>query len=74
MAASEAERPLIYAAYGDRNLVKTFSVVYEYLKKEKATVKDLYMYLLQYSRRNDRSSLFEYIRRTPVAALKTQYY
>ncbi|CAF4392797.1 unnamed protein product [Rotaria sp. Silwood2] len=38
MAASEARRPLIYAAFGDINLVNSFFEVYDYLDKQNATV------------------------------------
>jgi hypothetical protein len=71
MAASEAERPLIYAAYNDRTLAESFSVVYDYLKDQRATMADLYRYLQWYSTRYDRSPLFEYILNTPVASLKS---
>ncbi|CAF0809366.1 unnamed protein product [Rotaria sp. Silwood1] len=37
MAASEARRPLIYAAYGDKNLITSFSVLHDYLKEQGAT-------------------------------------
>jgi poly(ADP-ribose) glycohydrolase len=61
MAASEAKRPLIYAAYGDKNLVDSFAVMYEYLKAQKATVGHLYQCLQQYFTQIKRVSLFEYI-------------
>ncbi|CAF4551263.1 unnamed protein product [Rotaria sp. Silwood2] len=38
MATSEARRPLIYAAFGDINLVNSFFEVYDYLDKQNATV------------------------------------
>jgi len=62
MAASEAGRPLIYAAYRDKNLVTSFAEVYEYLRHQRATVGDLYQYLELYSTQHTRVSLFEYIR------------
>ncbi|CAF3952122.1 unnamed protein product [Rotaria sp. Silwood1] len=34
MAASEAQRPLIYAAFGDKSLVSSFFTVYDYLEKQ----------------------------------------
>jgi hypothetical protein len=71
MAASQARRPLIYAAYGDKNLVNSFSDVYNYLKKQGATVGDLYWYLHQYSRARSQSSLFEYILKIPVMSLRS---
>jgi hypothetical protein len=70
MAASEAERSLIYAAYDDKNLVNSFSQIYDYLKKEKATVGDLYTYLHQYSRIHNQYTLFEYILQKPVSELR----
>ncbi|CAF0733884.1 unnamed protein product [Adineta steineri] len=70
MAASEAKRPLIYAAYRNKNLVNSFNVVYEYLKDQKATVADLYQYIQQYLTQVERGTLFEYILNTPVSFLK----
>ncbi|CAF1246391.1 unnamed protein product [Rotaria sordida] len=70
MAASEARRPLIYAAYGDKNLITSFSVVYDYLKNQGATVGDLYYYLIRYYRKPHRDSLFEYIFTIPVSSLR----
>jgi hypothetical protein len=69
MAASEAIRPLIYAAYGDKNLVESFSIVYDYLISERATVRDLYRYLQKYSNGYSRSSLFDFILKTSVSSL-----
>jgi hypothetical protein len=69
MAASEAQRPLIYAAYRDNSLVTSFADVYEYLKNQQATVGDLYRYLQRYSTRHDRYSLFEYILKRPISFL-----
>ena len=66
MAASEAQRPLIYAAYLDKNFAKSFSQIYDYLKQQKATVGDLYRYLEQYSTQHTRESLFDYILRHPI--------
>jgi len=71
MAASEARRPLVYAAFGDKNLVNSFSEVYNYLRNQRATVSDLYYYLHQYSDRYNQSSLFEYILRKPVSSLRS---
>jgi hypothetical protein len=71
MAASEAGRPLIYAAYRDKNLVNSLGVVYEYLKAEQATVGDLYRYLRRYFKQTERGSFFEYILNTPVSFLKS---
>jgi len=71
IAASEVVRPLIYAAYGDKNLVESFSKVYDYLIAERATVRDLYRYLQRYSDRHTRSSLFEFILQTPVRSLNS---
>ena len=70
MAASEAERSLIYAAYDDKNLVNSFSQIYDYLKEEKATVGDLYSYLHQYSCIHDQYTLFEYILQKPISELR----
>ncbi|CAF0958393.1 unnamed protein product [Adineta steineri] len=70
MAASEAKRPLIYAAYRNKNLVNSFNVVYEYLKDQKATVADLYQYIQRYLTQVERGTLFEYILNTPVSFLK----
>ena len=69
IVASEAVRPLIYASYGDKNLVESFSAVYDYLIEQRATVRDLYRYLDRYSHERSQISLFNYISRTPVASL-----
>ncbi|CAF4978735.1 unnamed protein product [Rotaria sp. Silwood1] len=71
MAASETKRSLVYASYGDKNLVNSFSIVYDYLREERATVRDLYFYLHRYSRSNNQVTLFEYILNTPVASLRS---
>ncbi len=65
-AASEAQRPLIYAAYRDSNFVNSFADVYDFLKRQKATVCDLYRYLEQYSTKHTSVSLFEYILQNPI--------
>ncbi len=72
MAASEARRPLIYAAFGDKNLVNSFAEIYNYLKEQEATVGDLYWYLLQYSREHNQIPLFEYILSKPVSSLSSK--
>lgn len=66
LAASAANRPLVYAAYGDRRLVESFAKVYGYLCKERATVGDLYEYLQKYSRDPSAGRLFEMIQNTPL--------
>lgn len=71
MAASEAKRPLIYAAYWDKILVTSFAVVYAYLNDQKATVSDLYQYLQRYFTQVHRGTLFEYILNTPVSFLNS---
>ncbi|CAF0733871.1 unnamed protein product [Adineta steineri] len=71
MAASEARRPLIYAAFHDENLFYSFIKVYEYLKVEKATVGILYKYLVSYPSRLDKhKTLFNYILETPPSSIK----
>ncbi|CAF2085662.1 unnamed protein product [Rotaria magnacalcarata] len=67
MAASEARRPLVYAAFGDRKLVTSFSALYEHLKMERATVGDLYYYLMRYCRDQPEQSLFDYILMSPAS-------
>lgn len=71
IAASQAVRPLIYAAYGDQNLLETFSIVYNYLLTQGATVRDLYRYLEKYSHGNTRSSLFDFILQTSIASIRS---
>ena len=61
MAASEAQRPLIYAAYGDKKLVMSFDKLYKHLKEQDATVGDLYYYLFRYCHSLRELSLFDYI-------------
>ena len=71
MAASETGRPLIYASFGDKSLVESFSDVYDYLQKGRATVGNLYQYLHQYSKLYHRMTLFQYIQKTPVSSLRS---
>jgi hypothetical protein len=71
MAASEAGRPLIYAAYLDKDLVNSFADVYKFLISQKATVGDLYRYLERYSNQNTGRSVFEYILNTPISSKKS---
>lgn len=73
MAASEARRPLIYAAFGDRKLIEAFDAVQQYLINERATVGDLYSYLEKYSRLYNRCSLFDLILQTPVKELRYKH-
>ncbi|CAF0883065.1 unnamed protein product [Didymodactylos carnosus] len=70
MAASEAERPLIYITYHDRVLVDTFSKLYDYLIQKDARVKDLYKYLAEYSQIETNLDIFDYILTTPMASEK----
>lgn len=71
MAASEAERPLTYAAYGDRNFVLGLIEVYNYLNSQGAKVSDLYRYIMQYSKRRDiRQSLFDMVMRTSIQQIR----
>jgi hypothetical protein len=71
MAASQARRPLIYAAYFDKSFVNLFFKIYEYLLNQKATIRDLYEYLSRYSHRSNQSSLFDYILATSVSSLRS---
>ncbi len=66
-----AIRPLIYAAYGDKNLVESFAAVYDYLIAQRAEVRHLYRYLHQYSNKHSRTTLFNFILRTPILDLKS---
>ncbi|CAF4298911.1 unnamed protein product, partial [Adineta steineri] len=69
IAASQAERPLVYLTFRDQNLVLSFYKVYKYLLDEKATVKDLCTYLQQYTTLYNKITLFDYILETPVSSL-----
>lgn len=69
IAASKAGRPLVYLTFRDQNLVTSFSEVYDYLVREKATVKDLCAYLQQYISLYTKITLFEHILQTPVSSL-----
>jgi poly(ADP-ribose) glycohydrolase len=71
MAASVAGRPLIYAAYGDKNFVNSFADVYEFLKARRTTVGDLYRYLEGYSTQHTRELLFNYILTNPLPSHKS---
>ena len=73
IAASEAQRPLIYAAYRDKDLVKSCSTVQQYLKNERATVGDLYWYIHKYSRLYKQCSLFDLILQTSVKELRRKH-
>lgn len=70
IAASEAERPLIYAAYLDKNFVNSFAEVYQYLKAQRARVCDLYRCVEQYSTQHTRRPLFDYILHTSTLSSK----
>jgi len=61
MAASEAERLLVYTAYKDRKLANSFWEVYNYLQSQQKTVRDLYVYLKKYANRHEQLTLFEFI-------------
>jgi hypothetical protein len=69
MAASEADRPLVYVSFHDTTLIESFWVIYNYLIDQKATVRHLCLYLKQFSSQFDQSSLFEFIFTTPVSSL-----
>ena len=69
MAASQAGRPLVYVTWHDEYLLITLWEVYEYLINQQATVRDLYIYLQQYSTAYDQMTLFEFILTTPVSSL-----
>ncbi|CAF4100753.1 unnamed protein product [Adineta steineri] len=49
IAASEANRPLIYATFRNQTLVESFWTVYSYLIDQQATVRHLCLYLQQCS-------------------------
>ncbi len=70
MAASEAGRPLVYVTWHDQGLTESFGTIYEYLTNQQATVRDLCIYLQQYSSRFDQMTLFEFIFSTPVSLLR----
>ncbi len=63
IAASEAERVLVYA-YGDRKLTKSFWQVYNYLQSRQTTVRDLYAYCKKYANRHEQMTLFDFILHT----------
>lgn len=69
IVASEVERPLIYAAYGDKNLIEQFAIVFDYLVGQRATVRDMYRYLKRYCETRPKLSVFDFILQTPVAKL-----
>ena len=69
IAASQAGRALVYLTFRDQNLVQSFYEVYEYLTKEKVTVKDLCTYLQHYATLYTKTTLFDYILQTPVSSL-----
>ncbi|CAF3862458.1 unnamed protein product [Adineta steineri] len=69
IAASEANRPLIYATFRNQTLVESFWTVYSYLIDQQATVRHLCLYLQQYSSQYNKSTLFEFILTTPISTL-----
>ncbi len=69
MAASEAGRPLVYVTWHDQGLTNSFGAIYEYLMSQQATVRDLCMYLQQYSSRFEQMTLFDFIFSTPISSL-----
>jgi len=71
IAASEANRPLVYVTLHDQILVESFWKVYNYLIDQQATVRHLCIYLQQYSSRSryNQSTLFEFILNTPISSL-----
>lgn len=70
MAASEAGRPLIYAAYRDRQFIDSLKEIYDNLESQKATVRDLYKYISKYVEQRDRrQSFFDFIKNTPLSVL-----
>ena len=71
MAASEAGRPLIYAAYRDKTLVNSFAAIHKYMKDEKITIRDLYQYLRRYTSGVNRGTIFDYIQSTPASFRKS---
>ncbi|CAF0712179.1 unnamed protein product [Adineta steineri] len=69
IAASEANRPLIYATFRNQTLVESFWTVYSYLIDQQATVRHLCLYLQPYSSQYNKSTLFEFILTTPISTL-----
>ncbi|CAF4308866.1 unnamed protein product [Adineta steineri] len=69
IAASEANRPLIYATFGNQTLVESFWTVYSYMIDQQATVRHLCLYLQQYSSQYNKSTLFEFILTTSISTL-----
>lgn len=68
IAASQAKRPLAYLTFRDQQLVTSFWKVYEHLKSEKATVKDMCTYLQHYSNTDKKATLFNYILKNSIAS------
>ena len=56
MAASEANRPLIYVTFHDKGFSESFWVIYNYLIGQQATVRHLCIYLKQFSLQLDKYS------------------
>ena len=70
MAASQTVRPMIYTAFGDKKLIESFAAIYDYLLAERVQVRDLYRYLKRFCETPEKTTLFEFIRKTPVEALR----
>lgn len=65
MAASEAGRPLIYAAYRDVQFIDSLNDIYKFLKRQNATVGKLYKCITEYLEQRDRrQTFFDFIKNT----------
>ena len=72
VAASEAGRTLVYAAYRDRALVQELWDIYSYFTDNNATVGDVYKYLEKYSNEPEfKQHIFDFIRKTPIEQIRS---
>ncbi|CAF0972817.1 unnamed protein product [Didymodactylos carnosus] len=61
MAASQAERPLIYCTRSDSNFLNKFGLLYDCLTRNNVEVNDLFKYLIEYSNGVRDKDLFDHI-------------
>lgn len=64
VAAAQAQRPMIFAAYLDQKFVVEFEQIYRFFMQRQMKVKDLYYYLYTYGKSSTKLSFFQFILQT----------
>ena len=70
IAASQARRPMIFAAYLDKKFVPEFEQVYDFFVQNKLQVRDLYGLLHAYCQSRTRLPVFQFILQTARSYLR----